>query len=272
MNGKALRMARLIKPDSPKICMVPMDHGTTYGPIDGLKDYLKAINDVVNGGVDAIVLHKGLLKEVTKHPQLAKSNYIMHLSASTAIGPDPTEKVLVSSVESAIKLGADGVSVHVNLEVAKESNMVRDLGMVSDLCMEWGMPLLAMIYSHKNPTSTVTLQHAVRLAEELGADIVKVNCPRNIKEIDELIRCVRIPVIIAGGPKTDNTKKLFSMIYEALEAGAAGVAIGRNVFQHLYPEYTAKLITGIVHGVVTLNECLYRLDEIPGNEKKGITS
>lgn len=75
-----------------------------------------------------------------------------------------------------------------------------------------------------------------------------------------------------GGPKTDNTKKLFSMIYEALEAGAAGVAIGRNVFQHLYPEYTAKLITGIVHGVVTLNECLYRLDEIPGNEKKEITS
>ena len=257
MNGKALRMARLIKPDSPRICMVPMDHGITYGPIDGLKDYLKAINDVVNGGVDAIVLHKGLLKEVTRHPELAKSNYLMHLSASTAIGPDPTEKVLVSSVESAIKLGADGVSVHVNLEVAKESNMVRDLGIVSDLCMEWGMPLLAMIYSHKNPTSKVNLQHAVRLAEELGADIVKVNCPRNIKEIDELISCVRIPVIIAGGPKTDNLKKLFSMIYEALEAGAAGVAIGKMFFNRCIPNIRQNLLPKLYTGwLLLMNVCI----------------
>ncbi len=256
LNGKQLRLARLINPATNRCSIVPIDHGTTFGPIDGLKDYICLTNKIIDGGADAIIMHKGLLRAVAKYPKLARGKYIMHLSASTMLNSDPTNKVLVSSVEEAIKLGADGVSVQVNLGVPTESNMIKDLGMVSKACLEWGMPLLVMIYSHSN---TRDAAHEARVAEELGADIVKINYPGSAEKVEQVVKGVNIPVLIAGGNKLNVTEELFIMINNALNSGASGIAIGRNIFQYEDPQLITSLVSKLVHGIFKIEECLFQL-------------
>ena len=236
--------------------MVPMDHGATLGPIEGIQDYLKAIYQVNAGGADVLVLHKGLLREVTRHPELARGRYLLHLSVSTQLGPVPHSKVLVSSVEEGIRLGADGISIHTNLGAENEAEMIKDFGKVVSDCQQWGMPLLSMIYSVKEPKQSSDLSHAARLAEELGADIVKVAYPGSIEEMEKIIRSVRIPVIISGGSKMDKPENLLLMVNDALLAGASGVSIGRNVFQSENPRLITGLISKLVHGELRYREML----------------
>jgi predicted phospho-2-dehydro-3-deoxyheptonate aldolase len=253
--GKSLRLGRLFHGKSQKICIVPLDHGTTYGPIEGLQDCPATVKQVVSGGADAVILHKGLLKKVVVDPELVQGKYIMHLSASTALSPEPNYKIEVGSVEEAIKYGADGVSVHVNLGTKFDPEMIKNLSETAKACSEWGMPLLAMMYAHPNANDAATIAHMVRLADELGVDIVKVNYPGSLKGLRIVVEGSQIPVIIAGGVKTERFEDLLAMINDALSAGAAGVAIGRNVFQSPNPEFCTGIISRLVHGELSLAEC-----------------
>lgn len=263
MSGKAIRLSRLMNRASNRICIVPIDHGVTLGPIDGIADIVTTINRAVSGGADAIVVHKGPLIALSKYPELTnKGKYILHLSASTVQSADPTYKVMVATVEEAIKLGADGVSVHINLGTTKESEMVKDLGTVSKACMEWGMPLLVMIYTHKIPKQVAHAAHAARLAEELGADIIKVSCIGAIEEIKAASSGVRVPIVVAGGEYGYEPNQLLEMINDSLIAGAAGVAIGRNIFQSNNQEWITSIIAKLVHKEWKLPDCLHELKKV----------
>jgi len=225
----------------------------TYGPITGIKNYLQTVNQVVEGGADGIILHKGLLNKVINTPELVNSNYIMHLSASTCLGKFQEEKVIVSSVESAVKLGAVGVSVQINFGCDFESRMLKDVGIISDACYEWGMPLLTMVYVAGRGNN---IAHAARVAEELGSDIVKIEHSRDTEELRSIINSVNIPVIIAGGATDLSQEDLLRSINDILGTGVSGVAIGRNIFQHSDPRLLTSLISALVHKKMNLEECL----------------
>ena len=171
-----------------------MDHGVSLGPIEGLIDLPDAVNAVAEGGANAVLGHIGL--SLYGHRQRGHDiGLILHLSASTSIGPDPNEKVLVNSVTNAIKMGADAVSIHVNIGADSEAQMLADLGRVSIECMEWGMPLLAMMYPRgRYITNEHAVEHvslAARVAAELGADIVKTNYTGDPDTFREVTRDVR---------------------------------------------------------------------------------
>jgi predicted phospho-2-dehydro-3-deoxyheptonate aldolase len=258
MNGKEFRLARLMRPQTGKICLVAIDHGTTLGPISGLEDPPTLIEQLLAGGPNAIVLHKGLLRQVHRYPGLALGKYIMHLSASTCLSRDQNEKILVSSVEEAILMGADGVSIHVNIGTEADSTMIRDLGMVSAECSKWGMPLIAMMYSKKDDKNPAQIAHAARIGQELGADIVKVSYPGTKEGVTKVLAGIQIPFVIAGGEKEGDTQAILKRTYDAITAGAAGVCMGRNIFQHPCPELFTSLISRLIHGEITLQECLQK--------------
>lgn len=248
MAGKQLRLNRLFR-HSDKLLIVPMDHGVSLGPAPGLGDILTTVRQVVAGGADAILVHKGQARYLDA---LGKEDceLIVHLSASTDLAPDPNAKGLVSTPEQAVRLGATAVSVHVNLGSVNEALMLTDLGQVAEACDAWGMPLLAMMYV-RNGTRTseydpAKIAHAARVAEELGADIVKVNYTGNPESFARVVRGVRIPVIIAGGPKAGTAEGMLDSIKGALQAGAKGVAIGRNLFQASEPAILARQIRSLI--------------------------
>lgn len=248
MQGKEIRIKRLFK-RSLRTFIVPMDHGVTAGPIEGLVQVDKAVKAAAGGGADAVIVHKGLARRIAEFLEPAGCELIVHLSASTALSPDPNRKELVSSVEHAIRLGATAVSAHVNLGGDYEPQMLKGLGRIAEKCDFWGMPLLAMMYVRDgtgDEYNPVKIGHAARIAEELGADIVKVNYTGSQETFAGVAGSVKIPVVIAGGPKMGSTAELLAMISDAVRAGARGVAIGRNVFQDRHPAVLARAIRHVL--------------------------
>ena len=145
---------------------------------------------VSQGGATSIVLHKGAVPY--SHRSYGRDiGLILHLSASTNLGAWANHKVLVATVDEAIKIGADAVSVHVNLGNEDEPAMLRDIGQVSRTCAEWGMPLLVMIYPRgkdiKYAYDVELLKQCARVATELGADIVKTNYTGDIDSFREVV-------------------------------------------------------------------------------------
>ncbi|MCX6694529.1 MAG: 2-amino-3,7-dideoxy-D-threo-hept-6-ulosonate synthase [Methanomicrobiales archaeon] len=258
MSGKGIRLERIMDRNTGKTVIVPMDHGVTNGPIEGLIDLGRAVNIVADGGANAVIGHIGLA--LHGHRQRGRDiGLILHLSASTAIGPDPNEKVLVNTVKNAIRMGADAVSMHVNIGADSEARMLADLGMVAVECMDWGMPLLAMMYPRgKKIRDEHDVDHvklAARVAAELGADIVKTVYTGDPDSFREVTRGCPVPVVVAGGSKTDDRETL-TLIVGAMEAGAAGISIGRNAFQHQAPDRFIQAAAAIVHGGKTVDDAM----------------
>ncbi len=256
--GKKIRIERIVNRQSGNTVIVPMDHGVSMGPIEGLKDMPKIINAVAEGGANAVVIHKGIVP--FGHRGYGKDvGLIVHLSGSTSLSPDPNEKVLVCSVEEAIKLGADAVSVHINVGSKTEAKQFRILGEISKECMEWGMPLLAMMYPRGDGIdqfSEKAVSLAARVGAELGADIVKTNFTGDVESFKRVTEGCPIPVVVAGGPKMGSEEEILKMVEMAMEANARGVAIGRNVFQAANPTKMTRAISMIVHENASSREAL----------------
>ena len=261
--GKHIRMERILNRNTGKTIIVPMDHGISVGPIDGLQDMKSIIHKVAEGGANAIVEHKGLVGEGHR----GKGNdvgLIIHLSGSTSLSPYPNAKTLVCSVEEAVKLGADAVSIHVNLGDAGEKEMLNDFGKVAYEARTWGMPLLAMIYPRgdkiKDEFDVKVIKHAARVGNEMGADIVKVSYSGSTDSFREVVEGCSIPVVIAGGAKMDSDQEILEMVKGSIDAGGSGVSIGRNVFQHRDPKQMVQAIAAIVNDKSSVEDALKILD------------
>jgi predicted phospho-2-dehydro-3-deoxyheptonate aldolase len=259
MIGKAIRLERIINRNSQNTVIVPMDHGVTVGPIAGLTDMRATISQVVAGGANAILMHKGMVR--AGHRGTGKDvGLIVHLSAGTSLSPDPNAKELVCTVEEAIKMGADAVSIHTNIGAETDRDMLRQFGIVSERCFEWQMPLVAMVYTRgpkiKNEYDVNNIKLAARVGAELGADIVKVVYTGSPDSFVEVVQGCPVPVVIAGGPKMDSDEDIFRMVEGALKAGARGISIGRNAFQHKTPEKMIRALCRMVHEGATIEEAM----------------
>jgi fructose-bisphosphate aldolase/2-amino-3,7-dideoxy-D-threo-hept-6-ulosonate synthase len=260
--GKRIRMERIVDRKSGRSVVVPMDHGVTSGPIYGLTDMKRAVNAIAEGGANAVLVHKGVV--IAGHRGYGKDiGLILHLSASTSLGPDPLNKVMIATVEEAIRLGADAVSMHVNVGAESEGAMLEELGETAMVCEEWGMPLLAMMYPRgkkvKSEHEAEVVKHVARVGAELGADIIKTNYTGDPDSFKDVIRSCPVPVIIAGGPKANTDAEVLKMVEDAVAAGAAGVSIGRNVFQHENPTDMTIAISKVVHEGISGEEAMEML-------------
>jgi fructose-bisphosphate aldolase/2-amino-3,7-dideoxy-D-threo-hept-6-ulosonate synthase len=260
-SGKKRRLKRIFRDDNRTV-IIPMDHGVTLGPVRGLVDMQEIVNKLLQGGVDAVVVHRG----VAKHVDIGNVGLIVHLSGITKLGPDPNNKIQVCSVEEAIRIGADAVSVHVNVGAEQEDKMLAKLGRVADDCDRYGVPLLAMMYPRgkkiQNQHAVEVVAHAARLGAELGADVVKTNYTGEAETFKEVVRSCYVPVIIAGGPKVETVREVLQMVYDSIKAGGAGLSIGRNVFQHENPTKMVKALSSIVHRGASVDEALKILGEL----------
>ena len=258
MRGKEIRLERIINRNTKRTIIVPMDHGVSQGPIEGLIDLGQTVNLVAHGGANAVLGHIGLA--LYGHRQGGPDiGLILHLSAST-IAPDPNEKVLVNTVTNALSMGADAVSMHVNIGADSEARMLAGPGAVAVQCMEWGMPLLAMMYPRgKN------------IEDEQRCRPCQARGPRRgrARRGHRQDRVHGRPGLLPRGdpglpragrgrgrlkdrrprhPRTDRRARW--------PAGAAGISIGRNAFQHRHPAQFVRAAACIVHESRSVDEAL----------------
>jgi 2-amino-4,5-dihydroxy-6-oxo-7-(phosphonooxy)heptanoate synthase len=249
MSPRSLRIRRLCRDTG--LLAVALDHSTTDGSIVRSHSLDALIGDLAGNGADAVILHQGALRHVDPRWFVSMS-LVVHLSASTVVAPDPDDKVLVGSVESAIRLGADAVSVQLNLGSATEPGQLRALAKVARACDRWQIPLVAMTYPRgpkvANPRDPELVAHAVAVAVDLGADVVKTVCPSPVEELDSITRRCPVPLLVAGGPVRATANEVLADVENAMRFGAAGVAIGRNIFEAAQPGAMTRKIADVVHG------------------------
>lgn len=244
-NGKRRHLERIFNYDG-KCLIVPLDDNLISGSITGITDIRKKIQQIEDSRPSAILAFQGTLNLVDDY----SIPIILNLTAST-INASHTHKVLVSSVEKALRLGADAVAVHINLSSKYESDMLKTLGKVSEECDKFGLPLLVIAYPRGEIIDENGIEidqnyqllkvsdqerygnlvsHCARVAFELGADIIKTQYTGSVSTFKTVVESAGgKPVVIAGGDRID-IMQLFTVVENAMKSGASGVSIGRNVF------------------------------------------
>jgi len=256
--GTRARLERIGTDD--RYVIVPMDHGITIGATQGLKDIESTVDGITRGGADAVLTQRGIAGRV--HPHKNGAGYIAHLNGSTTTGPDENDKRQTGTVEDALRAGADAVSFHINVGSDYEREQIEDLAALTGKAERYGLPVLAMTYARGpdiDPEAedfNQAVGHAVRLGEELGADVVKTAYTGDAASFQHVIESTSLPVVIAGGSKGTDEETL-DMVRGAMDAGASGVSMGRSIFQHESPEQIARAVASVVHDDSEADDALH---------------
>ena len=260
VTGYQIRMNRILK--NGKMLCIPMDHGISSGPLKGIEDPYPLIYNCQNFGLTSVIINKGSLKNL---PKPTKIGLLVHYSASTSLSMSSNRKMLTGSVEEALRLGADGVSLHINIGGKEEPEMLEQLGRIADDCQKWSMPLLAMMYPRgeniKNPHDPGIVAHVSRIGAECGADIVKTLYTGDVDSFSKVVKSTPVPVVIAGGPKANTDMDVLQMTEEAMQAGAKGVTYGRNIFEHKDPPKMTHALAAIIFRKETAKEAAKYLEQ-----------
>jgi predicted phospho-2-dehydro-3-deoxyheptonate aldolase len=261
-QGKNRRMKQIFQQDNRTV-IVPMDHGVTIGPVFGITNMQQTVDQLVKGGADAVLIHKGIAKTV----DTTGTGLIVMLNGMSNLNPNINNKTQVCSVQEATRLGADAVAIHVNVGAPEEDKMLSDLGKVAEECDNFGLPLLAMMYPRgpkiTNEHALEAVAHAARIGAELGADIIKTNYTGSIETFKQVTESCPVPVLIAGGPKCKSADEILQTTNDALKAGAAGLSMGRNIFQWDNQALIVKALSAIVHKEASIEQAQKILGEKP---------
>ncbi len=250
MIGCRRRRQKLFDRHSDTTILLSLDHGVSEGMLTGLEDMGTLLQNLPPKEVQGVILHKGMAAAYADRLDVDQS-LIVHLSAGTRHGLPPYARTLVCSVQEAVRLGADAVSFHINLGNEYEDRMLADFGMVTDEAHLLGIPVLAMVSARGgqivNESDPTLVAHSIRLGAELGADLIKVPYSGDQESFARAVQASPVPVLIAGGPKKPDFQAVLTMMREALDAGAKGISIGRNIFQHEQPLEAIAMLAELVH-------------------------
>jgi 2-amino-4,5-dihydroxy-6-oxo-7-(phosphonooxy)heptanoate synthase len=249
--ARRLRRRRLYRQDTAGLLVVPLDHAIGAGPLEHRGDLDTLVGRLADNGADAVVLHKGALRRV-RPEHFRQMSLVLQLNASSGLAGDPDAKYPVATVEEALRLGADAVSVHVNVASATEGRQIAHLAAVARSCDRWGVPLLAMMYVRgpdiADGRAPALVAHAVTIAAELGADLVKTSLPESVAAIAEITAGCPVPVLAAGGAVAGGSDTALARLAGAVRAGAGGIAAGRLVFTAADPGGVVRRLSALVHG------------------------
>jgi fructose-bisphosphate aldolase / 2-amino-3,7-dideoxy-D-threo-hept-6-ulosonate synthase len=252
--GKTIRLKRVIDPTGVSI-ICALDHGMTSPTfLEPLADIASRTAEAVMGGANVIMMSKGMIR--VAEPAFAPTTSLaLLLSASGSPEGDRPQIVQIAEVEEALVLGADAVVLFTALGGDTEPGMIEILAGVGRECAALGMPFIA---EAEFPTTYATvealkqqygfeyLRRNVRLCAELGADIVKTNWPGEADSFGRLVEAANgIPVVLAGGSRLEDKELLWRM-QVAVEAGAIGCSVGRNIFMHESPEAITRALSRVI--------------------------
>ena len=255
--GKQIRMNRLFGHPSGRFCSVAVDHASGYqhGLPEGLRDLPGTIKTIMTEGADAITMHKGPAKNCWG-PYAGKIPLIVQ---SSFLRPDDTTSELVACPEDALRLGADAFAIVGYMYGPTEGMYVRRAADAVRQAEPWGLPVVMHVYPRKysaDGTCAISFEPehiawAVRCGIEVGVDIIKVPFTGDVKSYRDIVRSCPVPVVAAGGPKTDTIQSSLDLAAGVIAAGAKGLTIGRNIWGTKEPAKTLRAFKMVIHDGVS---------------------
>jgi fructose-bisphosphate aldolase, class I len=240
------RLNRIFRSDGRSL-IVALDHGLTEGPTKGLEDPGKILTEIVAGGADAILTSYGVATRFAR--EISPLGLILRLDVGGTklgkMGPG----IQFFEVEDAIRVAADAIAISAFPGTPQEQSTMQMLAGVIAEAHTWGMPVMAELQpggfdAGPDFFTTENIALSARVAAELGADWVKVPHAPNF---DHVIGSCYVPVVMLGGVKVKDERVLFETIHQAVQDGASGIAIGRNIFQSEYPAGIVAAMAAIIH-------------------------
>jgi DhnA family fructose-bisphosphate aldolase class Ia len=255
-TGKQLRLRRILDPASGTTVMFAFSHGTSAPEVmEGLGDPLGKVSAAMQGGADCAFMAPGLVESLA--PRLAQSRdfgVVVKVTATASRGRLPHQERLICSVERCAELGADGVVALLPFAPDNESDVIALTAELGEACARLGMPFVAEAEypnayygeaDYATEWGLPYLKRSARLCFECGADIIKSNWPGSADAFAEIVDCVPVPVVVAGGSRESDVD-LLKKIAAARDGGASGCSVGRNIFQHADPEAMTRAISAVV--------------------------
>jgi DhnA family fructose-bisphosphate aldolase class Ia len=235
---KALRLRRLFGADG-RLLLVAMDHAAYLGPLQGLD--LPTMAAVVGAGADAIMTTYGTARRASAQPEvLGRAALVVSLDVHAH---KPEEQVL-----GALRLGADSVKV---LAASGDRQQWAALGRYAQVCERWGVPLQAEVipggFDKPEQHTPQNIATVCRQAAEMGADYLKTFYTGDPESMHRVVEGATVPVIILGGDRAADEDALLRLVRDALAAGVAGVAFGRNIWGHPDPAAITRRLVDVVH-------------------------
>jgi len=248
--GKTLRLRKIFRGDERAV-IVAMDHGAFFGLQAGLENPGPIIEQVVEGGADAMMTTLGIAQNYAS--ALAPTSLILRVDGgATKLGMKAWRGGLIYDAETALKVGADGVVVMGFPGSENEDKNLQYLAALSKQCVNWGLPLMAEMLPRgfeggDDARAPETLALAMRIGAELGVDIVKTQYTGSVESFRKAVSSCFVPVVVLGGPKMQDDAAVLCTVREAMDAGARGVAMGRNLWGHRSPRKMTEAIVALVH-------------------------
>jgi class I fructose-bisphosphate aldolase len=257
-----LRARRLFAADGRTVIMA-MDHAGFYGPMAGLDDPARILDAVAGSGVDAVLTTYGIASAFGD--RLGRLGLILRADGgSSSRNPSKSDLRRVFSGSDALRLGADAVACMGMIGFAEEASSLRVLSDLVAECAPLGLPVMAEMLVQGTDGKAATagdVGFAMRIGAELGADWIKAPYAPPAEDYETGVRACYRPVVVLGGSKAGDDGSLLESVAQALEAGASGVAIGRNIWQHACPGGMARALVALVHGGASVEVALKEIGE-----------
>jgi len=241
--GMANRLAQVIPADG-RCLFLPIDHGYFQGPTRKLEEPRKTLEPLLPYA-DAVFITRGVLRS-SVDPGNTKPIILRVSGGTSVVGQDLANEGITTSIEEVIRLNASamGISIFVGSDYEKESLL--NLSKLVNEGEKYGIPVMAVTAVGKELEKREARYLALccRIAAELGARIVKTYWCENFEKV---VRGCPVPVVMAGGPRTETETGVFEFVHDGIQNGAIGVNLGRNIWQNDFPAAMIRAIRAIVH-------------------------
>jgi class I fructose-bisphosphate aldolase/fructose-bisphosphate aldolase/2-amino-3,7-dideoxy-D-threo-hept-6-ulosonate synthase len=252
------RLNRIFRPDG-KALIVALDHGLLDGPCPGLEKPAETIAKIIEGGADAVLTSYGIARHFAM--ELAPLGLILRVDgAATNLNKksDGPSSSLFFNVDEALRLGVDAVAVTALPGSAKEEATLKNLAALVRVAHSWDIPVLGEMVpggfdSGPEFRTQENIAMSARIGVELGADFIKTPYVAGFEAVTGTCFC---PVVILGGSKRGSEREMLVDIKAAVDAGGAGVAIGRNIFQAANPAAMTAAVAAILHEGASVDQAM----------------
>ena len=242
--GMKNRLTRLIQKDG-KALFLPIDHGYFQGPTHSLEKPGETIKPIYQYA-DAVMCTRGVLRNCID-PAIEKPIIMRVSGAVSVVGEDLANESIVTSIQEILRLNASAVSMSVFVGTKYENKSLSNLAKLVDECEEYGIPVMAVsaVGKELEKREARYLALAARISAEIGARVVKTYYCK--EHFEKVVEGCPVPVVIAGGPKTETQREVFDFVCDGLQKGAIGVNLGRNIWQTECPVASIRAIRAIIH-------------------------
>jgi DhnA family fructose-bisphosphate aldolase class Ia len=267
--GKSLRMRRLNR--RGRMVIVAVDHGNAAGVVPGLDNTPEIVGMCDRAGADAVLITPGMLELCAE--QIGDLGVVLRIDgAVTTAGPGGPMRVFCE-VDHATALGVDAVVLNATVGAPYESAELEKIGRIASEGRRWGMPVVAEVLSQRMLSNHMDFQGSgrdalpediasdvamcCRLGAELGADAIKTRFCGDVEAFRRIVASSGRPVLVAGGPmRGASLDATLHLVNDVLEAGAAGVVFGRQIWQQPDPGAALRAVCAMVHEDATVAEAL----------------